>query len=416
MGLIALLAVGGLGWVAWESTRVRPSLDGAIDLAAAGRVDEAEARVRAYLAARPEDGSANILLAQILLKRPDPPPTQAPSGRPEPAQQALEVLDRVRPVNSDMSVALHLNRGRALDRLLRLEEAEREWLEALKASPTAPEAGWHLLNLYYLHSREEEARRLALRLFRVEPDPHDRVLLLLELVKTDARPPAPASIIKLFEPVVRQEPDNLHSAIALGLAQVRAGQVEDGIDQLRRVLQIHPGLVEAWDALLMGLDESGQIDVLEEELKRLPAEVSQAPKLLKHRARVAQDRRRWKEAVALFRGAQAAEPYDRTVEYRLSRALRNSGETAEADRIDRRLRRRDVAIQEIRPLYDRATETPGLGTVPQPVIYQQIADARERMQMLDEARAWHKLVLAADPQNEVSRAALARLGEGDGPR
>src|SRR5262249_40035883 len=202
--------------------------------------------------------------------------------------------------------------------------------------------------------------------------------------KADARPPAPGSIIKLFEPVVSQQPKNFHAAIALGLARVRAGQVQEGIDELRRVVQLHPDRVESWDALFTGLDESGQIDVMEEELDRPPADVARAPKLLKHRARVAQDRRRWKEAVSLFRGAQAAEPYDRTVEYRLSRALRNSGETAEADRIDRRLRRRDVAIQEIRPLYDQATETPDLGTVPRPVLYQQIADARERMQRSDE--------------------------------
>jgi tetratricopeptide (TPR) repeat protein len=415
MGLIVAMGVGGLGSVAWVSSRVRPSLDRVIDLAAAGRLDEAEADVRAYLSARPEDYAADLLLAQILLKRAEAAPPGATSAGPTPAQEALDVLDRVRPIDADMTVALHLNRGRALDRLLRFGEAEAEWLEALKVSPVAPEAGWHLLNLYYLQGRQEEARRLALQLVRVEPDPHDRVLLLLELVKADARPPAPGSIVKLFEPVVRQHPDELHSALALGLAQVRAGQVEAGIEQLREVVRLHPGRVEAWDTLLTGLDESGQIDVMEEELERLPVEISRSPRLSKQRARVAQDRRRWKEAVALYRGAQAAEPYDRAVEYRLSRALRHVGETEEAERIDRRVRRRDVAIQEVRPLYDRATETPSLGVIPLPALYQAIADARERMQFLDEARSWHRLVLAADPRNEISRAAIARLGSGDDP-
>src|SRR5262249_58704670 len=132
-----------------------------------------------------------------------------------------------------MAVTLQLCRGRALDRLLRFSEAEAAWLEALKADPAAPEAGWHLLNLYYLQGREEEARRLALRLYEVEPDPHDRVLLLLELVRPDARPPAPGSIVKLLEPAVRQHPDDLQSAVALGLARVRAGQVDAAIDDLR---------------------------------------------------------------------------------------------------------------------------------------------------------------------------------------
>ncbi len=413
MTLTLSLAVGGLGWVAWESSRMRPSLDGVIDLAEAGRFDEAEARVRSYLAAGPEDYAADLLLAQVLLKRPDSASDRAEPGHSAPARAALEVLARVRPVNDDMAVALALNRGRALDRLLRFEEAEAAWLEALKISPTAPEAGWHLLNLYYLEGRDEEARRLALRLHRVEPDPHDRVLLLLELVKADARPPAPGSIIKLFDPVVRAHPDGLHAATTLGLARVRAGEVEDGIELLRRVVRSHPERAEAWDALFTGLDESGQIDVLEEEVDRLPAGVSEAPSLLKHRARVAQERHRWKEAVELLRAAQKAEPYNRNIEYRLSRALRHTGEGAEAERIKERLVARDVAIQQLRPLYDQATETRGLGIVPQPVLYQRIADARERMQLPDEARAWHRLVLATDPQNTESRAALTRLGEGN---
>ena len=253
-------------------------------------------------------------------------------------------------------VTLHLVRGNALDRLSRLDEAEAAWLESLRLDPTTPEAGWNLLNLYYLQWRDDDARRLALQLFEVEPDPHDRVMLLLELLRHDARPPAPGSLVKLFEPVIRAQPRDLHSAMALALALTRAGQVEKGIDEVRRVVQNHPDRVEAWDCLMTCLDESGQVDVMEEELDRLPADVAGSPRLLKHRARIAQGSR-WKEAVDLYRRAQAAEPYNRVVEYRLSRALRHIGQEAEADRIEQRLVRRDVAIQELRPLYDQATAT-----------------------------------------------------------
>src|SRR5262249_23548697 len=148
--------------------------------------------------------------------------------------------------------------------------------------------------------------------------------------------------------------------------------------QLRRVAGSHPDRVEAWDCLLTGLDESGQVDVMQEELERVPAVVSESPRLLKHRARVAHGGGRWKEAADLYRRARAAEPYNRVVEYRLSRALRHVGEVAEAERIEQRVRRRDVAIQEIRPLYDQATETAGLGTSPHAELYHRIADVRER--------------------------------------
>jgi Flp pilus assembly protein TadD len=409
------MGAGGLSWCAWQSVRPRPLLERAIGLADAGRLDDAAEEVRAYIEWNADDNAAQLLLAQILLKRPDSPSNHGKPGPSESAQEAMGHLRRIRPTNPRMAVTLQLCQGTALHRMQRFDLAEAAWLEALSVDPTAPEAGWNLLSLYYLQGREDDARRLALRLYEVEPDPHDRVLLLLELVKTDARPPAPGSIVKLFEPVVRQHPDDLHTAIALGLALIRAGKVDEGIDELRRVVQTHPGRVEAWDHLLTGLDESGQVDLMDEELERVPAVFSESPRLWKHRARVAQSSDRWKEAVELYRRAQRAEPYDRVVEYRLSRALRHVGEAGEAERLEQRLRRRDVAIQKVRPLYDQATETPGLGTRSHPKLYQRIADERECMQLLDEARAWHRLVLRGDPKNAVSLAALARLGNERGP-
>jgi len=415
-GLMVALGVCVLGWIAWQAFRSRPALDEAVKLAEAGRYDEAEAKLRARLAADPDDGASHLLLAQLALKRGDSPETHGGRSREEWARLALDHLRCVHPSNPRMEVTFQLCRGRALDHLLRFDEAEAAWLEALKLDPTAPEAGWHLLNRYYLQGREEEARRLALRLYEVEPDPHDRVLLLLELVRPDARPPDPGLIVKLLEPVVHQHPDDLHSGVAVGLAGVRAGQVEDGIEQLRRVVQIHPDRVEAWEGLLTGLDESGQIDIMEEELERLPAALAESPRLVKHRARVAQGSNRWREAVELFRRAQVAEPYNRVIEYRLSRALRHVSETAEADRLEQRVRRRDVAIQELRPLYAQAIAIPGLGSRAHAGLYQRIAETRERMQLRDEARAWHRLVLRDDPKNPASLAALERLSDESEPR
>jgi tetratricopeptide (TPR) repeat protein len=412
--LTCALALGALGFASWEYLQSRPSLlDQAIMLAEAEKLDEAELKVRAYLKKDPDRDAAHLLLSQIILERKVTPSTPAGKGSPEAAQEALNHLSKVRPYNPRMAVAFQLSRGKALDQLLRFDEAEVAWLEALKVDPTAPEAGLNLLNLYYMQVREEEARRLALRLFHVQTDPHDRVQLLLKLVELDARPAASGSLARGFEPVVRQRPGELHCALALGLALTRIGDVEQGIDQLHRVIQAHPEYIEARDCLLTALDESGQIEGMEEELERMPADLAQSPRLTKHRAKIAQDVN-WKQAVELYRQAQVAEPYNRVVEYRLSRALRHVGETAEADRIENRLRRRDVANEEIRPLYDQAIKTSRLGTRPNAELYQRIAEARERMQLLDEVRAWHQLVLQDDPNNKISKAALARLGdEGD---
>jgi tetratricopeptide (TPR) repeat protein len=403
------LTLGALAWGAGQYSRAVTSLEGAIELADAGKLAEAESRVRARLAREPDDDAARILLAQFLLKEAGPGGGESDRDRSGPAMEAFDLLQHVRPEHSRMASALFLARGNALDRLSRLDEAESSWLEALRVDTLAPEAGWNLLHLYYLQWREDEARRLALRLFDTEPDPHDRALLLVELLRHDARPPAPGSLVKFFEPVVRARPGELHAPLALGVALTRAGQVDEGIAQLRRVTAGHPLHIEAWDGLLTCLDETGQVDVMEDELERLPAEVGDSPRMLKHRARIAQGRR-WSDAVGLYERARAAEPYNRVVEYRLSRALRHVGRAAEADRIQERLVRRDVAIQELRPLYDRVSEAPGLGSRTHLKLYQEIAQTRERMQLPEEARAWHQLVLQSEPDNAVSVDALSRLG------
>jgi tetratricopeptide (TPR) repeat protein len=407
--LIVSLVVGGLGWGAWTSSG--PSVHDAIALAEAGRYDEAEAKARACLSRFHANDAVHLLLAQIVLKRASTSSSQAkdPALAAKSALVALNHLSQVRPNNPRMAVTFHVSRGNALDYLHRLDEAEAAWLEATQIRSADSEAGLSLLNLYYLLGRNEDARRLAQRLLPLQTDPHDRALLLLELVKSDARPPAPGSLVKLFEPVVLENPGDLQPALALGLALTRVGRADEGIDQLRRAIQIHPNRVEAREILLTALEESGQIDLMAEELERLPAPLSSSPRLIKHRARVAQGSR-WPDAVALFRQARTVEPWNRVVEYRLSRALRHVGETAEADQIEQRIRRRDVAIQELRPLFDQAAATPDLGSRPHPDLCQRIADARERMQLPEEAIAWHRLVLRNDPKNEVSLAALARLG------
>jgi tetratricopeptide (TPR) repeat protein len=411
--LTVALVLGGLAWVVGHSRASTPSLAEVIGLAEAGRLDEAQAKVLAHLVADPADSAGHLLCAQILLKRPEQ--RSSPSEwRPSPLlQEALDHLDRVNLAEPARAVIVHLCRGNAFNRLMRFDQAESAWLEALNVNPAAPEAGWNLLRLYYFQARTDEARDLALRLYQVEPDPHDRACLLVELLRADARSPAPESIVKVLEPIDQYSPGEFHAALALGVAETRANKVESGTNRLRRLVESHPDRIEAWNCLLTGLDESGQVDRLEDELERLPPSLVASPRMKKHCARIAQAGGRWKEAVDLYRQARKAEPCNRDVEYRLGRALRHLGVTAEAVQIEQRVKSRDAAIQELRSLFEQATATPDLGTRPHPDLYQRIASARERMQLPAEAIAWHELVLRDDPKNEVSVAAIARLrGEG----
>jgi tetratricopeptide (TPR) repeat protein len=409
--LMCVLAVGALGLVAWGKRQSRPALlDEAIMLADANELDAAELRVREYLRNDPDRDSAHLLLAQILLARIERTSTPADQRLPAIAQEALDHLNRVHPYNPRMVAAFELSRGKALHRLMRFDEAEKCWLAALKVDPSQSEAGLRLLDLYYLEGRQEESRQLALSIFRCERDPLERKNLLLDLVRQDVRPPAPGSVAQGFEKVIQQHPGEFYGGIALGLAETRSGQIENGIDRLRQLVRDHPDRVEAWDGLLTALDESAQAGDLESVFDNIPAALKASPRLAKYRARVAQGKQ-WSRAVELYRQALEAEPHNRIVEYRLSRALRFVGEKADAEQIELRLRGRDAAIDEIRPLYDQAVENSEQSTQARTGLFQRIAGVRERMRLLDEARAWHQLILLNDPANEVSARALARLGD-----
>ena len=337
--LTVAVIVGGVGWNTWVS--LRPSVADAIALAEAGRFDEAEAKAKACLSAYHANDAIELLIAQIVLKRAGTPSSQNQDRSSKAAIVALDHLSRVRPDNPRMAIAFHVSRGNAFERLQRLDEAEQAWLDALQISPAVPEASSGLFNLYYLLGRDEDVRRLAHRLLPDQADPQDRVMVLLELARRDVRPPAPESLAPIFEQVVLKNPADLQATLALGSALTRSGRIDEGIDCLRRVIQNHPDRVEARDYLLTALDDSGRIDQMEEELERLPAAMSASPRFLKHRARIAQGRR-WQEAVALYRQARAAEPQNRTVEYRLSRALRNVGATTEADQIAQQIRNEGI--------------------------------------------------------------------------
>ncbi len=411
--LIAVTVIA-LGSCLWLVFRPRPSLAPALALAEQRHLDAAEERVRAYLKEYPQSNAGTLLLAQIQLGLAE---NNAPTGNtpdPESVLKVLANLRLVRPENRKMAASVKLCQGKAEYYLSQFDQAEASWNEALLLEPTIPVAGWSLLDLYYIEGRNEESRHLALTLFEVEPDPHDRVQLLLELVRQDAQPPAPASIVQWFEPRVQQNPGDVHGNIALGLALVRDGKTDRGLRILETTKEHHPELADAWEAWLTGLDDANQVGAeplsrLVQATERLPSALAVSSRFAKFQARAAQERGETKEAVAAYRRAVSAAPRDQRVEYRFIRALRQIGEVQEAEQHERAYHARLSASQEVRPLYIRANAVKTLGTEPHSDLYQEIADLRERMGLPEEAFAWHRLVLRDDPNNPRSQIALQRL-------
>jgi tetratricopeptide (TPR) repeat protein len=404
--ILAVLAVlvGAGALVARRAFEAAPDLGTICALARQGRFDPAQELTARYLQAFPGDNRARLLMAQLAMDRPD--------ARP---QIALDHLGRIRTTTPKEAAVVRFSVGKALYQQKRYDLAETCWNEALELDPIVPEAGWALIDLLDFEGRTEEAHRLGMRLFEVEPDPRDRVRLLLEMSRLDIDRVAPGSAVQVFEPVWRQHPAYVPLALAVGLALMRNSQTAEGIVVLRDALQRRPDSAEAWDDWLTGLDEGFQPDLLRQEFARLPQSLAADPRFAKHEGKVAQGDRDWPRAVNAYRRASVFEPFNGVVLYRLRMALQAAGETDELHRVDQSLTVYRNAFKQMRPVHVEAYAIKTLGLEPRTELYQRLAGLREQMGRYDEARAWHRLVLRDVPDDAISLAALARLKQ-DGER
>jgi tetratricopeptide (TPR) repeat protein len=397
--LVALAVLVGAGaLVAWHAGQAPPSLGAICWLAREGQFDRAQELLARYLQAFPRDDFAHLLMAQVAMDRPDAQP-----------QVALDHLAWIRTSTPRDAAVVRFSVGKARYQQRRYDLAETCWKEALELDPTVPEAGWALIDLLDFEARVEEAHRLGMRLFEVEPDPQDRARLLLEMSRLDIDRVAPGSLVQVFEPVWRQHPAYVPLAVAVGLALIHNSRSADGIGVLRDALRRHPDSAEAWDGWLSGLDEAYEPDLFRQEFARLPERLAADPRFAKHEGNAAQEARDWPSAVKAYRRAHAFEPFNSVVLYRLRMALRAAGETAELQRADQLLTSYRHAFLQMRPVYVEAFAIKTLGLEPRAELYHRLAGLREQMGRFDEARAWHRLVLRDVPDDALSLAALARL-------
>jgi tetratricopeptide (TPR) repeat protein len=397
--LLAGLVACGVWLVAAQSARQPAGLSDLPALLGAGRFDDVETRLRAFLEVHPDHSQANMLMAQAALGRPDQKP-----------RLALEHLRKVRASKPEEKAIVRLNEGEAQSALGRNNLAEDAWLEALRLDPLVPEAGWDLLGLYQVQGRREDAHVLAMTLYRREPDPHDRTALLLELLRQDVQPIGADSLIETFEPLAREHSDDVIAAITLGRAYVRNSRFDEGLPILRLAVDRFPDNPMAWDALLSGLDESSRTEEFAAAIEWLPAGIARDLRFARHRGALALQRHAWPEAAKWYLLAFQHDRSDGQVLYRLCQSLKIAGRTSELLEYESRLIAHRAAREQAPSLYKEANSTAHLGTAPHADLYHRLADLREAMGRPDEAVAWHRLVLVDHPADPTSQSALARLG------
>ncbi|MGC8639961.1 MAG: tetratricopeptide repeat protein [Isosphaeraceae bacterium] len=396
--VVVLLVAGSRVLGLWRVFKPIPTLDAICALARDRQFDRAQQLMGRYLRADPENDLAHLLMAQFALDRPDPQ-----------TRLALDHLSRVRPCTPRQAAVLRFTEGKAHYLRKRYDLAEESWKEALKLDPKVPEAGWALLDLLDLEARVEEAHQLCMRMYEIEPDPRDRIRYLLEAIRVDIDKVAPGSQVPIFEPLVKEHPENLPLSLVVGLALVHDSRGEEGLKVLRAALDRYPDSADAWDGWLTGLADGFQPDELVREWGRLPQALAADPRFAKHEGVVAQQVRDRARAIRAYRRAVKFEPFNGPILYRLRLVLQLAGKSAEAQRVDRDLTAYQAAFKQVRGVYQEALQVPTLGLLPHPELYQRLADLREKMGRLDEAGAWHRLVLRDRPDDPVSLAALSRL-------
>ncbi len=420
--LAVVLGVGGISALGIRCAIGPPSsLDEILALARDQKFESAQVLLLRYLRVHPRDDRAHLLMAQLA--------TEPPAIRPE---RALEHLRLIRPGSKKQAALVKFFEGKAHYQEGRYDLAETSWTEALKLDPIVPEAGWALVDLLDKESRTEEAHRLGMKLHEVEPDPRDRVRILLEMSRLDIEAPDPLSQVPLFEPIVQAHPENLPLSITVGLAMTRVNRSDDGLKILGEAVRRHPDAPQAWDGWFTGLYNASEPEKLAAEFAKLPKELAGDARFAKHEGMIAQNAKDWPRAVRAYRRAFEFELFNQGVCYRYRFVLRQAGQTAEHGRVDqfyksyqsayRQMRRsyygKDTSEKQIaetkdaadrRGVYYEVIEVKTLGLQPHPELYQRLADLREKMGRFDEARAWHRLVLRDSPGNALSLAALKRL-------
>jgi Flp pilus assembly protein TadD len=268
-------------------------------------------------------------------------------------REALRLLQEVSD-DSRRAAEANLLRGVAHWKLNRWQAAEDAWNCALQLDPTVPEAAWHLLNFYFVEQRWREAEELALRLYPTEPDPRDRTLLLLELVRQDTERLSLDETVQTLEPVVLAEPQNYHALRAIGVSYAMLQRVSEGVRLIERAVSLRPAEPEGWYSLISCLSEAGESDLLGEVLKGVPVAAMNEPRFQRARGIWAEATGDSAEAERSYQAAIELDFTDRKAHYQLARLLRSRGAESEAVEHEKQVRLLDDAREKLARCYSEA--------------------------------------------------------------
>ena len=212
-----------------------------------------------------------------------------------------------------------------------------------------------------------------------------------------------------YREALRLGPDRPETRFRLAVSLMKLGKFKEAEGLVRQVLKSEPSHLEARMSLaqcLIKLDQENEArQILDRELRADPKNFD----ALREMGNLELSVGRHEEALKFLRPAAARFPENAVVRYALARALRKTGETAEADEHYKFVDLATKALLKVNRLTER------LIAEPQNVeLRYDVAMITWRYNSRDEGAKWLRSVLEFDPHHKPTHTALAKHFEMNG--
>ncbi len=204
------------------------------------------------------------------------------------------------------------------------------WLNrAIKADPSAMQPR-RLLVAHYLHGKDFEAALDAAR--KSKSDNPQAPWAWDLLAKTEMAAGHDNEALAVYREIVRRSPASAWAHYELGLAQISAGNVEDGRASLAKALQLQPGYQEAQLAIILMDLRAKNFERAVQGAERMQAQHPSLPAgyVVEGDVRMAQGR--FAQASASYEHAYRLKPNNLLV-MKLHQALTNAGQADSASKV-----------------------------------------------------------------------------------
>jgi tetratricopeptide (TPR) repeat protein len=371
--------------MSWGCSRDDPddlSYSARIDFAA-GRLAQAEADFARLARIRPLSASELLLRSQVASDR----------GR---LDEALTMLaNPPGPTRGPDAARIACRRGQLELQRYRFRASEAELKRALTLDPGLVEARRCLILLYAQQGRSPEVAALSPALLTVQaPDFLDLYFATLARPQPTGR----AEQAEELERAVQADPDDRASRLALADCLRRLGRLDQAKSHLDRLPATDPEARAV--RVLVALDRGDSLRA--QALLGADSPGDDPPALARLRGQLALARDDAAAAVRHFRAALKAAPDDREAHFGLAQSFRLAGQPEAARPHAEMVRAQDrleSLVKGARPP-DRRND---------PATLQAIAEACLARNRRAEARAWYRLALSHDPDNDHVKSALSRL-------